>query len=255
MDYNTEAKEFKNSILMLGDKRRAFTVQLFKKKLEDIFKPQGTGVLFRSPSGYFVLTAAHVLEDAPLFAIADNYIQLLSGEYEEIDNKPKRTIDIGYIKLNDTAITFLQKSYQFLAEDDLHLSHVPASVLQYVVIGFTERETRINATENKVRAIASYFNLQMAKNEVYRYFDLEGSKQYALDFKGKLENYQTGIKEKIHDPYGLSGAGLWIVVQKKNAEMYEFQLRLIGIMTEFKKSRYHCLIANKIEVFLRYIGY
>ncbi len=251
MEYNADIAGFKNSILTVGDKRRTFTIQLFRRISNEIFKPHATGVLFKSPNGYFLLTAAHVLETTPLFAVSDNYIQLLSGEYEEIDNKPKGTIDIGYIKLDENAISFLMNNYQFLTKDDLYLSHAPARALQYVVIGFAERDTKINTKENQIWSMASYFNLRIAKDEVYNYYELEKSRQYALDFKGKLENYRTGFKEKIYDPYGLSGSGLWILVQKRNAERYDFQLRLIGIMTELRKGKYHCLIGNRIELFLR----
>lgn len=74
-----------------------------------------------------------------------------------------------------------------------------------------------------------------------------------MEFKGYDTSIESGEGLKvISDPYGLSGCGLWYIVVNKTLEgNYELDFRLIGIMTECRKGKFHCLIGNKIYIILK----
>jgi hypothetical protein len=104
-----------------------------------------------------------------------------------------------------------------------------------------------------INTIASTFNLKKANEKAHEFHKINNDYQILLDFKGKLENYKSNKKEKIPDPYGLIGSGLWGLFQKPESTKYELECKLVGIMTEFRKRKYHCLIGNKIEVLVESI--
>jgi len=89
----------------------------------------------------------------------------------------------------------------------------------------------------------------MSKEEVYEYYKFDIHKDYILDFAGRGIDLQTDEKSgKISDPNGMSGCGLWLLTEKPSTDTYDLQYHLIGIMTEFRKGKYHCLIGNRIEL-------
>lgn len=89
----------------------------------------------------------------------------------------------------------------------------------------------------------------MSKKNVYEHYKFNINRDFILDFAGKGMDLKTNRKSgQINDPYGMSGCGLWLLTEKPEAENLEFQYHLIGIMTEFRKGKYHVLIGNRIEI-------
>ena len=71
--------------------------------------------------------------------------------------------------------------------------------------------------------------------------------------KGKGTDVKTKQPTKIEaNFYGISGGGLWFLTYNsdENLNVHSIDYKLIGIMTEFKKGKYYCLIANKIHLIL-----
>ncbi len=52
------------------------------------------------------------------------------------------------------------------------------------------------------------------------------------------------------DVYGISGCGVWLCLLYQDGDSIRTDFRLIGIMTEFRKGKYHCLIGDRIELIL-----
>jgi hypothetical protein len=76
---------------------------------------------------------------------------------------------------------------------------------------------------------------------------------YSLEFFGKATNIKSNNVEKIKtEHYGMSGGGLWYIdigVDEEKGQLTS-DATLIGIMTEFRRAKYDCLIANRIEIVL-----
>lgn len=67
--------------------------------------------------------------------------------------------------------------------------------------------------------------------------------------EGKGTNLTDAEKTKINDKFhGISGCGLWLIFTYKDGEEHKVDYRLIGIMTEFRKGKFYCLIGNKIQL-------
>jgi hypothetical protein len=248
MDYNAEDSIFRKKIQDLGNKIILSTLVLLVKDKKGNFKAHGTGVLYKNDFQYFIITAAHVLDKVHLFALAGNSIRILRGRVKTL-LKSNNNIDLCCYNIDLPTVQFLQESYTFISKPRLHLSHAPETFLKYLVVGFPADITKIDLAADKVVLSPHYYNLKMSKENVYSYYSLDSNNQYALDFKGKMENYVKYKKQNIGEPYGLSGSSLWLIVQKDDTP-YNFDVKLIGIMTEFRKGKYHCLIGYKIKMIL-----
>src|SRR5690606_36973993 len=104
-----------------------------------------------------------------------------------------------------------------------------------------------------IRTFASGYFLMPVYDKVYEYYSLDFLTHYVLEFRGKAINIKTGKSEKIKtEHYGLSGGGLWYIIiefDEKKGELVS-KAFLIGIMTEFRRGKYDCLIANRMEIIL-----
>ena len=254
MEYNLKDSLYRESILTVSEDIRKSTVQLFTLKYTSIIKSLGTGVLLYTNKKYLILTASHVAKDETFYIVVKNELKYISREYVKEVRKDSGKIDLSYIILDNQVADLINHEYTFLTEKDILLSYKSnASMLNYLVVGYLERTTKINIAENTIHTIATTFNLKMSNEKAYDFHKTNKEFQISLDFKGKLENYRLNINEKIPDPYGLSGSGLWGLFHKPDSLKYKFECKLIGIMTEFKKVKYHCLIGNKIEILVESI--
>ena len=246
MEYKANDPKFRQKVLDLGNEIIQSTILLMIRDNKKEFKAHGTGVLYRNDFQYFIITAAHVKEKEQLFAASGNSVRMLGGRVKN-GIPTDRNVDLCCFNIDLPTVEFLRKGYEFISKPKLHLAHDPQMFLKYLVVGFPARISDINVNEGKIKASARYYNLIMSKENVYNYYGLDRGTQYALDFKGKMENYSNHKKQKIGEPHGLSGSGLWIIVQKDDT-LYNFDVRLIGIMTEYRSGKYHCLIGNKINI-------
>jgi len=91
----------------------------------------------------------------------------------------------------------------------------------------------------------------MVNEKIYTYYHLDTKKNFVLNFAGKGVDLETGKKsDKINDPYGMSGCGLWYLQVRPEYGKMVLDYFLIGIMTSFEKYKYHVLIGNKIELIM-----
>ena len=53
--------------------------------------------------------------------------------------------------------------------------------------------------------------------------------------------------------HGLSGCGLWLMMPNMSDNSYDY--RLVGIMTDYRKGKYYCLIGNKIHLLIEALSF
>jgi hypothetical protein len=254
MEYNLKDSFYRKRVSDLSEKIRNSTVQLFIIDYTSNIKSLGTGVLLFTNKKYLILTASHVAENGPFYVVAKNELKYISGEYVKVEEERKYTgkTDLSYVILDNEVAVFLNQEYNFLSDKDILISYKPnANMLNYLVVGYMEKTTKINTPENIIHTVANTFNLKISNEKAYKFHKINSDFQISLDFKGKLENYKSKINEKIPDPNCLSGSGFWGLFHKPNSLKYEFECKLIGIMTDLRKVKYHCLIGNKIEVLVQ----
>ena len=155
-----------------------------------------------------------------------------------------------YIQLDKEVAEAISQAYIFLTIDKIGHSHSAKKSNQYLVVGYPE--TNIRTTENTVYAGANILLLTSSNDEVYEYYNFNKQDHFLLEFAGRGLDLTTNKKsEKLADPYGMSGCGLWYISAAfdENKKLI-CNYMLIGVMTEFRKGKYHVLVGNRIEVLI-----
>ena len=249
-------KESDNLIKDLVDtKLLRYTIQIFLKNTK--LKPFGSGILAFIHEKYFLLTASHVAEFLSedkhqlwLQIGKNDYINLL-GEIKLTEIKNSNNIDLAYIKLDSQLIPLLNKSYSFLTIDKFSKHNKILDEINYCILGFPENN--IKEKEGLIETGASYYLTSALNKKPYDFYKLNDNDFIILNMTGKGFDIFSGERKKINTHfYGISGCGLWLLDFFKYPETGKLTVdyRLIGIMTEFKKGKYFCLIANKIHLIL-----
>jgi len=226
------------------------TCQLLTKGGKYGYKPLGTCVLMTVDNKYFLLTASHVtkiLETQFIYINVNSKFVIVSGLLRDTDLSKDKKIDLSYIQLETQVAEVLSQTYNFLNIDKIGHSHEPKNSHQYIVVGYPEINV---STEGKtVYSGANILLLAGAKNEVYDFYKFNKEAHFLLGFAGRGFDLETSKKsDKLGDPYGMSGCGLWHIsasfdIEKKLVCDY----MLVGIMIGFRKGKYHVLIGNRIE--------
>lgn len=233
-----------------------YTIQFFYKTDKGL-RPFGTGVLALIHGTHFILTASHVAdylqENAnELFIQVDKnkYINVI-GDIKYTDINKSQGIDLSYVKIGKDMVEPLSKPYEFLPIDKFSKHNRMLDASNYCVLGFPENNIKFN---NGISETGANFYLTSASNEKpYEFYKYNKSDFFLVEMKGKGIDIDSGGKGKINTHfYGISGCGLWYLDFNMNPISTEYLIdyRLIGIMTEFKKGKYFCLVANKIHLFI-----
>lgn len=233
-----------------------FTIQFFYKSEEGL-RPFGSGVLAHIHSIHFILTASHVAdyltdEQNALFIRVDRqkYINVI-GDIKYTDIDKSEGIDLAYIKVDKEMIAPLSKPYKFITIDKLSQHNNMLDAMNYCVLGFPEKNIKFE--NNTLETGASFFLTSASNEKPYNYYGFKKSDSFLVDMKGKGIDVKTGNKSKVNTHfYGISGCGLWYLNFNIDPSTHEYwaDYRLIGIMTQFKKGKYFCLVGNKIHLFL-----
>jgi hypothetical protein len=238
-------------VRILKDQIGPCTCQLLRQDSENRLVPFASGVLAELGRSHYILTASHVIEDWSdanrlFIEIKDGHISV-AGKACGTQIEKKGIIDTAYIKLKDAIIPILRLWYKFLPLEKFLEQKKIAEESSYCVYGYPTGNPR----NEKQRTIGAGYFLKPSQNKVFEYYNFDTGANYVLEFAGKAINIKTGEPEKIKvDHYGLSGGGLWHTVIENDGEKFISDVRLVGIMTEFRKGKYNCLIANRVEVLL-----
>lgn len=233
-----------------------FTIQFFYKS-ENGLRPFGTGVLALIHDIHFILTASHVadylFEDTNQLYIRVDKEQFINviGDIKYTDIDKSQGIDLAYIKIDKEMLTPLSRPYKFLTIDKISKHNRMLNASNYCVLGFPENNIKFN--NGKLDTGASFYLTSATNENPYEFYGYNKSDFFLIEMKGKGIDIETGDKKKVNTHfYGISGCGLWYIDFNQDPKTNEYWLdyRLIGIMTEFKKGKYFCLVANKIHLFI-----
>ncbi len=240
---------------LVSTKLVRYTIQFFNKGSERL-QPFASGVLAKIHDTHFILTASHVADylvkdGNELFVKVDHngYINVL-GEIKYTAIERSKGIDLAYIIINPEMLPHLYKPYFFLTVDKFRDHNKIMNSLNYCVIGFPEKNVKKQAEH--LETGASFFITSAANEKPYQYYNLPEKDFFIVLMEGKGTDIESGEKTKVDTHfYGISGCGLWyLIFQHDKDDRVTVDYRLIGIMTEFKKGKYFCLIANKIHLYI-----
>jgi hypothetical protein len=256
MDYSSLETD-KIAVEVIENKILRHTIQFFEKK-GDKFSPLGSGVLAFIHDNHFILTCSHVaslVENENLVFVRDSrggFISVL-GEVKLTDIEKSNGLDLAYIKIEQSMISYL-RNYEFIKIDKFTLHNTILDGLNYCALGFPE-ENLTQGNNGKIKTGASFFVSSGSKEKVYKYYKLKKEDFFLIEMNGKhtdLVQPKNKNRNKPTEFYGLSGGGLWLLDYKINpvTDAKTIDYKLIGILTEFRKGKYYCLIANKIHYIL-----
>jgi len=232
------------------------TCQFFEKGKKRL-KPYGSGVLVLIHGKHLIFTASHVAnaiaqEGKDLFIRVGlrDYINVLGDiKYTDIGNSIG--IDLACIKIDPQMIEPLSKPYIFLTIEGIRKHNRMMDAMNYCVIGFPENN--INDNKGHLDTGATAYFTTPSNDKRYLHYKYNKKDWVIVDMNGKGTDINTSERKRVNTHfYGLSGCGLWLLLLNKDPqkEEYSYDYKLIGIMTQFKKERFFCLIGNKIHLFI-----
>ena len=173
------------------------------------------------------------------------------GEIKYTDIDKSKGIDLAYIKIDDQMLPHLNNPYKFLTIDKISKHNRMLDGMNYCVLGFPEKNIKIE--DGHMETGASIYLTCATNEKPYKYYNLDRDIFFLVEMKGKGTDVKSGKNTKIDTNfYGISGGGLWFLTYNfdPNIKVYSIDYKLIGIMTEFKKGKFFCLIANKAHLFI-----
>lgn len=239
---------------LITNKIGPFTCQFLKHDPIKGLIPFASGVMVELSGSHFILTASHVVEDwsdaNKLFIEIENGHISIVGKASGTETDEK--LDVAYIKLKDEILPILRRWYSFLTVEQLLHHNKIFDEANYCAYGFPVSNFKMKSEIAK--SVGSAYFMRPVTDNVFEFYKLSPFSHYILKFHGKATNIKTGQIEKIKaEHYGLSGGGLWYTKINFVHNRMISKAHLIGIMTEFRKGKYECLIANRIEIILALI--
>lgn len=233
------------------------TIQFFTFK-EKKYKPYGSGVLALIHDTHFILTCSHVAdffennpkEELYIKVNENGFINVL-GEIKYTEIKKSKNIDLAYIKIDEQMLPYLKVTYNFINTKQIKKHNKLLDAAHYCILGYPEKN--IIKNEKGFETGASYFLTKPTNNNPYSFYKFDEKNFIILEMKGIGKDMRNGERKKVSDNfYGISGGGLWLLTYVQNPIKQEFFIdyKLVGIMTDFRKGKYYCLIANKIHILM-----
>ncbi|MDV2446709.1 hypothetical protein CMU93_04245 [Elizabethkingia anophelis] len=231
------------------------TIQFFKKG-KDGLAPYASGVFAKIHDEYFIFTASHVADffedntDDLFIRIGEKKYINVVGDIKCTDMEKSQGIDLAYIKLGNEMIEHLLKPYIPVEIDNIRSHHNLLYSMNYCVLGYPEQN--VKKEDGKLDTGASFYLTNASKDNVYEYTKFSKKDHIIVEMKGKGTKIETNEVAKIDTRFhGISGCGLWLLLIYKTEDgKIKVDYRLVGIMTEFKKGKFFCLIANKIYLII-----
>ena len=219
-----------------------------KKTGEHKVGVHGTGTLFKFFDKHFLITAAHVLLATEGY---DDNIGIPAGKNSKRalrlydctrycpENKELGNIyDIGVIKLSDIIGELLEKSYQFLNEQNIQFK-INRNMYIYVA-GFPNILGTFDETENTFNSTTWNF---MSKHKIpeREYSEFDPKAHILVEYRKKY--YEGGDEDKLvtaeQDLRGISGCSLWAFEDNQSIVWSaEKCLKVIGIQSGVMEAEY-----------------
>lgn len=234
-----------------------YTVQLYyspeSKETEDDYERKpliqiASGVLIKNTSKFFLLTCKHVFDNIRVEDVVIltswGFAVRLPNEVQFINND-NDSIDLALIQLRAERVDHLKVHYSFLPKKNLGFKHIFDEDLWYMMFGFINKRTTLKSPEFYVESfgfltfIRRYKKIEKIGFNYENNITLEYNRRKQGNFNDDLSSF--GYK----DLKGLSGGGIWLSVEGKKPDTFNYIL--VGIMIEERIDR-GFVIGTKIDL-------
>ncbi len=222
----------------------------------------GSGVLLELQGQPFLVTAAHVLDEADgatLNVLGTKDLVEVSGIRHRSEapaaNRANDMIDVGFVPLAKSEVASLRDVRLLNAgEIDPNDSLVRRTSQKrplYFVLGYPASKTRLNPTKLTLRSGAFRFVGRPASTDVQHALGVEDFSHLTLEFDRARSVGRNG-PGVAPDPHGVSGGGAWRCGDILTGDPDE--CRLVAIMTEWHDKPTNVLLGTSVAFLLAGIG-
>lgn len=209
----------------------------------------GSGLLLRHKTNFYIVTAAHVVEDFEgkhigVYTRTADFFELGSiCKCIEADDPFKSTIDIAIWYIEPEIVADIAPFDWWYDVKECIINHVESAESKYYIFGFPAKKIDINeSTKAIVQYPFKFFTRGYSTSAHVRNVHFNPKYNLLLEFhKKKIVDLATQRRQTAPDPYGISGCGLWF--------LDGLEYHLVGIMTEWKTpiERIPAFMATKID--------
>ncbi|MDD5261705.1 MAG: hypothetical protein PHD76_07630 [Methylacidiphilales bacterium] len=210
---------------------------------------------------YFLVTAAHVLDDNDDGNTL--YIQgHVSGKLEElvgdsfrsskvIGSRKQDHTDIGVVKINGTLLDNIGRDY-FMSVEMLDPNDTGTSGGIYLAMGFPASKNRLTYNAGgKIKCRGMLYTANILPKEKIDQLKLGNSAHLLIGFDKKNTHTKDGVRIVPPDPTGLSGGPLWRYSPYDDSPV---KSRCVGIMIEWRQE-VKGLLALRVPVLIAGIAH
>lgn len=236
-----------------------YTIPTFCIDDSNMYRHNGTAILLKVNTNYFIISAAHVLKICSKgnFVLIEKTNRLISLKEKDIKYSANRDgiidkeFDIAFCRIEDDEAKEFEKENQFLRTHDVNPIHESQSRFHYIIVGYPHSKVSIYG-ENIGITIKYGESFECCskppKDEVYKQTGLSKSTCILIHYKIDRDNFsRLGVMLKQGpNPLGISGCGLWHIPEPATNNIENPRFKLVGILTDYYP-KYNVMIATKIE--------
>jgi hypothetical protein len=214
----------------------------------------GTAFIVRTPSGYFLVSAAHVLDRAEqnglLFYSDPKTQRFVRGPCMRSSDTSRRRedlFDIGVVRLSDGAMP----PYAGVNKDSVDASwlkprDLPRKGKNHLIIGFPQSKTAISKASREVTVTSCAYRSDSINDDDYPRFGLDPRTHVAIRLDLKVGFDPDGKHRNLPRPQGMSGAPLIVLFDEDGVgEPRHFPIVAVGI--EFRRTQ-SLLVGTDISI-------
>jgi hypothetical protein len=221
----------------------------------------GTGFIVRATSGYFLVSAAHVLDEAKekglFFYSAPQTPRFVRGPVLRSSDKRNRKIDpfdLAVVRLVDGAMPPYPAVEKHAVDISwLHPHRHPRSNRMYLIIGFPQSKSNALPGTKEVRVTAYKYRHRSIDDEDYIKLGLDSETQLAMKLDLKVGYNPDGTHRNFPRPQGMSGAPIFELYEDGEAGADASVFPLVAVGIEYRE-RHRILVGTDVEVALDMIN-
>ena len=210
---------------------------------------RGCGVLLRIERVYFILTAAHVLDEfrsKSMMAAGLTSVFEVDGDAKASPRPPAGRevdrLDAGVVRLRSIPQDIADGA---LLVDDLEKSYARRPGPTYMVMGYPANRTRVRLRERHIKRAISRFVGKEAGVAAYNKQGCDARRNIALQWHTKHVT-RDGAKSDPPNLSGMSGCGIWRLDSLNGPIIVGQRDKLVGIFTDRLDARPGALVGTLV---------
>ncbi len=206
----------------------------------------GSSVLLKVEPLYFFVTAAHVIDfnekttlyiggEKNLFQIEGECYITRSGDKQRTNDK----YDVAFMNFSDDILNQLG-NIRFILPHEIDKNDIPSRGKAYLALGYPSSKNKsYSHYQKKVKLDPLIFTGNSAESYSYSNLGVSNNTHILIKFHKQKVKDEHGKKMQAPDPYGMSGGGLWRLIDFRNVESIgsnSLNAKLVGILIEWHKT-------------------